>query len=91
MIEHSIQTEWGTKTIKVFCGDITVLPERVDLIVCSAFKNDYATTSSSLIGSLHRKCGISVAYLSQTPSLNLKDLGIWVSQTQIRLKQFVCV
>lgn len=77
--EHRIHTKWGVKTIKVFCGDVTEIPESFDLLVCSAFKNDYIPTYSSLIGILYRKYGISAAELSRKPFLNLKDLGVWIS------------
>lgn len=77
--EHIIHTKWGTKTIKVFCGDVTQIPESFDLLVCSAFKNDYIPTYSSMIGILYRKYGISVAELSRMPFLDLKSLGVWIS------------
>ena len=77
--EHKIRTKWGEKTIKVFCGNLTAIPESFDLLVCSAFKNDYTPTFSSIIGKLYWEFGISVKELSHTPALNLKDLGVWIS------------
>lgn len=80
VMNHVFDTKWGQKTIRVMCGDVTDHSEQVDLLVCSAFKNDYVPTYTSLIGSLYWNCGISVEDLSHNPALNLKDLGVWVSK-----------
>lgn len=78
--EYSVKTPWGDKHIGLFTGELSQLPEPVDLLVCSAFWRDYLPTRTSLIGALQRDFGVSVAALSAEPELDLKDLGVWVSQ-----------
>ena len=78
MQDFTINTPWGEKSIRVFCGNVTAL-EQADLLVCSAFRGDYMPTPTSLIGALYRERCISVADLAKAPALNLKDLGVWIS------------
>ncbi len=75
----NIQTQWGTKQIIVFCGELRDLPDAYDILVCSAFWRDYFASRSSLIGALWWDYGVSVEALSRDPELDLKDLGVWVS------------
>ena len=58
-----------------------ILPEDpVDLVVVSAFKNDYSPTPESVIGAFHRK-GLSVASLAQNKAVDLRSTaGFWLSQ-----------
>ena len=79
IFEHRVPSPWGDKTLRVMNGSVGDLPERVDLLVCSAFWRDYVPTRSSLIGALYWDYGVSVAELAMKPELNLKDLGVWVS------------
>ena len=78
-MDHIVHTAWGDKTIRVICGELRDIDMQVDLLVCSAFKNDYIPTRTSLIGALYWNYGISVGALAAMPALNLKDLGVWVS------------
>ena len=78
-MDHIVHTAWGDKTIRVICGELRDIDMQVDLLVCSAFKNDYIPTRTSLIGALYWNYGISVEALAAMPALNLKDLGVWVS------------
>jgi len=69
------------KSVELYQGDLTELTENefFDLLVVSAFPNDYIPTPSSLIGSLHRK-GVSVAMLSKVKEVDLRSIySCWLS------------
>ncbi len=69
------------RRISLYHGDLTRLPpqEGVDLLVVSAFPNDYLPTRMSLIGGLDR-AGISVAHLANDKAEDLRDeYGCWLS------------
>jgi len=68
--------------IAFYHGDLTAIPEseRVELLVVSAFPNDYSPTPSSLIGAL-ANAGLSVARLSASKELDLRaGFGCWLSR-----------
>jgi len=72
--------------IELYQGDLTLLHsnEVTDLLVVSAFPNDYTATSTSLIGALHRK-GVSVEALSLNKEIDLREnFSCWLSK-EIRL------
>lgn len=78
VIEHKS----GNKYIKLYHGDLTAIPknEAVDLLVISAFPNNYIPTSTSLIGALHDK-GLSVAQLAQEKEADLRSaFSCWLSK-----------
>lgn len=71
-----------TKYIKLYHGDLTAIPaaEAVDLLVVSAFPNDYLPTRSSLIGALNLK-GLSVSALAQDKEVDLRQsFSCWLSK-----------
>lgn len=71
-----------TKYIKLYQGDLAAIPpaEAVDLLVISAFPNDYEPTSTSLIGALSTH-GVSVDDLSRDKAVDLREsLSCWLSQ-----------
>jgi len=53
----------------------------LNILVCSAFKNDYAATARSLIGALWLQRKISVSALAADPAIDLKEYGCWLSNT----------
>ena len=73
------QTE---RLISLVLGDITELGrhEVVDILVASAFPDDYVPTPTSLIGALHRS-GLSVAELARDKAVDLRSTsGFWLSR-----------
>lgn len=80
------------KTIQLIHGDLCKRQEGCDVVVCSAFKNDYAPTFSSLIGALQWQRNISVDDLARTPELDLKAMGCWLSgETGTDFRRIACV
>jgi hypothetical protein len=86
------------KRIELYQGDLTKLrpDESVDLLVVSAFPNDYLPTDTSLIGALYRN-GLSVASLAQSKEKDLRhDFSCWLSHeinqtnTALRFRRILC-
>jgi hypothetical protein len=82
--------------IKLCVGDLSAIPaaEAVDVLVVSAFPNDYIPTRSSLIGALHRK-GVSVEQLARDKALDLRVFSsCWLSKpvatSGLNFKQVLC-
>lgn len=70
------------REISLYHGDITDLgpDDPVDLLVVSAFPNNYSPTKSSLIGDLFRE-GLSVASLAKAKEIDLRTTsGFWLSR-----------
>jgi len=70
------------RTISFWQGDPADFSadDPIDLIIVSAFPNDYTPTSRSIIGALHRK-GLSVADLARDKAVDLRETtGFWLSR-----------
>jgi len=70
------------KRIELYQGDLSAIEpgEAVDLLVVSAFPNDYIPTPTSLIGSLYQK-GLSVETLANNKEEDLRDnFSCWLSR-----------
>ncbi|MBQ0732726.1 TIR domain-containing protein [Aquimarina celericrescens] len=70
------------KSLQLFKGDLTSIPDehKIDFLVLSAFPDNYAPITTSLIGALHRK-GLSVDMLSQNKEIDLRAYShCWISR-----------
>jgi hypothetical protein len=82
--------------ISFWHGDLTEIPtdDPVDLMIVSAFRNDYYPLPSSLIGALHRR-GLSVEKLAGNKAIDLRETaGFWLSQplqeTNLGVRRILC-
>ena len=70
-----------TRCIALYKGDLSNIPleHRVDILVVSAFPNDYQPTPTSLIGALQRN-GLSLGELAKAKLHDLRDTSaFWIS------------
>jgi hypothetical protein len=72
----------ATRRIALYEGELTALPpeHRADILIVSAFPDNYAPTTTSLIGALDQS-GISVAELAASKLYDLRaTCAFWLSQ-----------
>ena len=79
--EYAFFQDGVKKKTRLQIGDICSSEEEFDILVCSAFKNDYAATARSLIGALWLQRKISVSALAADPAIDLKEYRCWLSNT----------
>lgn len=76
----SVRHADSVRHIELYHGDLTTMPEPVDLLIVSAFPNYYGTDRGSLITALHER-GLSVKALAAHKAADLRqDFGCWLSQ-----------
>jgi hypothetical protein len=75
-------TVQNNRQIELYQGDLTAIPaaDPVDVLVVSAFPNNYAPSPGTLIGALHDR-GISLGSLAQDKAFDLREnFSCWLSQ-----------
>jgi O-acetyl-ADP-ribose deacetylase (regulator of RNase III) len=91
-----IQHGGAERKIELLQGDLTRLPleHAVDVLVVSAFPNDYLTTQGSLIGALDR-AGLSVLRLSKDKQADLRQqYSCWLSKpvvSHFNFRHILCI
>ena len=78
----SIPDDGRSRTISFWHGNPAEIgpDDPVDLIIVSAFRDNYTPTPRSIIGALHRR-GLSVAALAQDKAVDLRETtGFWLSR-----------
>jgi len=81
LADWSIRHGGATRKVELLQGDLARLPadQSVDVLVVSAFQNDYLPTQGSLIGALDR-AGLSVQDLASHKQVDLRQsYSSWLS------------
>jgi len=92
----SIHHGESSRTIELLQGDLAYLPPEhaVEILVVSAFANDYTPTYRSLIGSL-AYTGLNVAELANDKAVDLREqYSCWMSKPvsgQFAFKRILCI
>jgi hypothetical protein len=78
----TVRHQGNDRFVMLFVGDLASIPkwESVDVLIVSAFPDDYLPTRTSLIGALAR-VGVSVADLAQDKEVDLRQFSsCWLSR-----------
>ncbi|GAB1601404.1 hypothetical protein Ahia01_000418700 [Argonauta hians] len=92
----TVSTIHGPCLVELLLGDITSLKiqDKVDLLIVSAFSNNYSTASKTLIQALNRKLNVSVSKLAHDKELDLRRYySCWLSKplpTNIAFSRLAC-
>lgn len=90
----SVPTFHGVKTIEIYSGDIVNSELLTDVLVVSAFEENYQPRTQTLIGSLYFDKGIDIKKLSLAPQIDLrKPLNCWLSVAipDNNIKRVLCI
>jgi hypothetical protein len=92
----TVRHQGNERHVMLFVGNLASLPEReaVDVLIVSAFPDDYIPTRNSLIGALFRS-GVSVAHLAEEKEVDLRRFSsCWLSRlierTGIHFRRVLC-
>lgn len=92
LLTFSLPKQGRNKQIHVMTGDICDINDTIDLLACSAYKQNYYPLPGTLLGSLYKKKGISVQELSWDPDIDMRDMGCWLSkETGTCFRRIACV
>ena len=87
-----VRTDSGVKRITVCQGDLCKSGEEYDLVVCSSYRNSYAPTLNTLIGSLLYQKNISVFMLARDCELDFRKKGVWLSkELESNFRRIACI
>jgi hypothetical protein len=78
----TVRYQGNERFVMLFVGDLAYIPEQeaVDVLIVSAFPDDYTPTRSSLIGALARR-GVSVAEFARDKEVDLRRFSsCWLSR-----------
>jgi hypothetical protein len=96
LADWTIQHGTAERKIELLHGDLTHLPPEhaVDVLVVSAFPNDYVATQGSLIGALDR-AGLSIVSLSEDKQADLRQqYSCWLSKpikSNFNFRYILCI
>ena len=75
-----IDTQFGKKAIEVYCCDIEAFDQDIDILTISTFWRSYSPSPHTVFNALE-KMGISVAKMSSSPEVDLRDFcNVWLTK-----------
>lgn len=93
---YDFESMHGLKSIELWCADLTDFPQLIDVLVVSAYKNNYVPVEKSLIGALLNKKEIDVSRLAENPEIDLRNSqNVWLSREldveKYHIRRIACV